>query len=409
MVFRPFESLGTVVRYIGLASALVLAGCTTPNLDHLLGVDGGADSSETPDGRKPGKKDLGRSPGGDMPTPYQDGPGLPLDLGRILDVGADTPRPDAPPDASPDIPDAGRDAIAADARRATPDRTPPPDLAPTPDLPRDVLRADLSADLYSPNDASVTPDRVSPTADLAPAPDTAGDSYSGIPFLEDLIAMWLFDEELGSGSAITDSSGNGYSGTVESATRVAGRRGNALDLNGGDARVDIVGFPAFRAGSSLTFSVWYQAQSYDSGAGGGNTLAHLGRFTGDYNLVIRFNLGRLQFLFLNESLSSAGVWQSDEPYAAPDPDAWHKLDIAFTYGDASSFRAYRDGTPIAGSWGGTDGSAAPYVPSETFLTIGAYRQGGSYSQEFDGVMDDVRLYDRALSEGELLGLFNDEL
>jgi hypothetical protein len=30
-------------------------------------------------------------------------------------------------------------------------------------------------------------------------------------------------------------------------------------------------------------------------------------------------------------------------------------------------------------------------------------------QEFDGVMDDVRLYDRALSEAELLDLFDDEL
>lgn len=384
MEFTPFRSLGNVVRYVGLASALILAGCTAPNLNYLLGSDGGR-----PELKESRENDMDFPPGEDMPRPYLDGAVLPPDLGNRADLGAGDALPpdvyrapdvradaaaDAPLDAPPGTPDAGPDALIADATGPTPDASP------------DVSVADAAT----------------------------GSDSGGIPFLEDLIAMWLFNEPLDADATLLDSSGNGYSGTLASATRIAGRRGNALEFEADNARATIEGIPGFGLGSSLTFSVWYQVRSYDSGAGGGNALAHLARSVGDYNLNIRFNnpdgLGaRLQFLFLNESRSSAGVWQSDAIYADPDLTAWHKLDIAFTYGDASSFRAYRDGTPIAGSWGSTDGSAAPYVPPETVLTLGAYRQGGSYSQEFDGVMDDVRLYDRALSEEELLDLYDDEL
>ncbi len=390
------NSLGKVIRDITLASALTFGGCTAPNLGYLLGVDGGADSSGTPDGRT-GRKDTGSTPAKDMPTLYQDGPVVASDIGRKPDLGTDAPRPDrylgpdAPPDAPLDVPDASLDAPY------------------TPDAGADAVVADATGP---------TPD-TAPTPDATPAPDAVVGSDSGIPFLEDLVGMWRFDEALDGDATILDSSGNEYVGTVESATRIAGRRGNALDFDVDNARVIVPGVPGFGLGSSLTFSVWYQARSYDSNPGSGNTLAHLGRAlgeSGDYNFGIRFNQGKLQFNFLQEGGSEASTWQSDEPFTipvsdsdgGPVPAAWHKLDIAFTYGDASSFRAYRDGVLIAGSWGGTDGSAAPYIPSSSLLTLGAYQQSGDFSQEFDGVMDDARLYDRALSEEELLDLFERE-
>ncbi len=397
MAFTPSRSLGEVIRYTTLASALMMPGCKK-YLGHLFGVDGGYDA-EISD-LMPSGTDA-ESPDSMPPPPFDED----VDVRRSKDLGPDALRPDvySNPDAPPDAPpDAGLDARVADAAVPTPDTTPP-----TPDVGPDTRVADA---------AVPTPDTVPPASDAI-----IGSDSGGIPFLEDLIAMWLFDEPLGGDSSIIDSSGNGYAGTVESATRITGRRGNAIDFNTvsdpSAARVNIPGVPAFGADSSFTFSAWYQVRSYDSGAGGGNTLAQLARLAGDYNFDIRFHQGRLQFNFVNADLINASVWQSDETFTIPtsDPDAgtesapWHKLDIVFTYGDASSFRAYRDGTLIAGSWGETDGSAAPYVPPETFLTIGAYRQGGSYSQEFDGVVDEVRLYDRALLEAELLDLYDDEL
>jgi Tfp pilus assembly protein PilE len=76
---------------------------------------------------------------------------------------------------------------------------------------------------------------------------------------------------------------------------------------------------------------------------------------------------------------------------------WHH--IAMVIDASGTPTAYRDGVAV-GSYAGTNAT----TPSSSVTTIGA--QSGSSTNNFNGSIDDVRLYNRALSASEVLSLYS---
>ena len=98
------------------------------------------------------------------------------------------------------------------------------------------------------------------------ATDAAGNlsAYSNVASattmatISGLVAAYSFDE--GTGTTVTDLSGNGNTGTIVGAVwTTAGRYGKALSFNGGSSYVDLGNAASLQLTGSMTWSAWINA------------------------------------------------------------------------------------------------------------------------------------------------------
>jgi hypothetical protein len=189
--------------------------------------------------------------------------------------------------------------------------------------------------------------------------------------------------EAGSGTATSDSSGNGRTGTLAGgASWSAGRFGNGLTLDGVSGRVELPGLGTFYD-NGFTLEAWVKPRTAKTdvavlgswvGGENGGPMIWVDHVSGRYRLT--FNKGTV-----DDYLDSG---------RSPTPGQWQHL--AATY-DGVTARFYLDGVEVATkTFGGNAGDSNTW-------RIGAY--SGSPTGFFDGVVDEVRVYNRALSQAEI--------
>jgi fibronectin type 3 domain-containing protein len=197
-----------------------------------------------------------------------------------------------------------------------------------------------------------------------------------------LVAAYSFDD--GSGTTLSDASGNGHNGTVSGATWAAGHDGGALSFDGSSASVDLGGLGTFYQ-SGFTLEAWVKKSGAKKDVAvvgswnGGGPMLWVDHIAGDYQLVM--NSGMSNYLDSGQA-PVAGQWQN----------------LAATY-DGSTARYYIDGTQVASR------SVSFPIGSSNVWRIGAY--GSPAGGFFDGLVDDVRIYSRALSGAEVQTDMND--
>ncbi len=207
------------------------------------------------------------------------------------------------------------------------------------------------------------------------------------PGTANLAGEWNFDE--GSGAVAGDSSGNGNVGTIEGGTPAwaPGKQGTALNM-GTTTYVNVPAGAWSSVGAELTVSFWANGDAQL-----GNNWAF---FAGDAG-------GRIVSCHIpwgNDAIfDTTPGWSTERVIVPSSPDAlrsqWHHW-IFVRNSTTGEKMIYLDGTLY--------GSA---VPSETPISgvdrfyIGSGDNGGS---PYVGLMDEVKLYDRALSEEEILWL-----
>ena len=198
------------------------------------------------------------------------------------------------------------------------------------------------------------------------------------------VAAYSFDE--GAGSTAADSSGNGHTGVITGATWVAGKYGGALSFNGTSARVDLGSLGTFYQ-SGFTLEAWVQkasATKNDVGVVGTWTSGASGPMIWVDHIATRYHLtlGSSLSSYLDSGQSPvAGVWQH----------------LAATY-DGTTARFYVDGVQVASR------TVSGGVGSSDVWRIGAY--GATAGNFFDGLIDNVRVYSRALTATEVQSNMN---
>jgi len=218
--------------------------------------------------------------------------------------------------------------------------------------------------------------------------------------LSNFVAYWKLDET--SGSSITDSSGNGNTGTWEDDTdnvitteAVTGEIDGALDFEESDSSA--IQVPTGGAVDNLlemTVCAWIKPESVpgtsypqivykaDSGDNGWQFYLDAGNGTG-----IGFTTRQYGYKTA-DSAAQIGVWQH----------------VCATWDGTDSFggiKLYVDGTEItattdSGDFGG--GTA----PDDDPLFIGS--AGGRPNDYFDGAIDEVKIYDSVLTIGEIIAI-----
>jgi hypothetical protein len=195
-----------------------------------------------------------------------------------------------------------------------------------------------------------------------------------------LVAAYGFEE--GSGSTTTDSSGLGNTGTITASTwTTAGRFGNALSFNGTSSVVTVSDAAALRLTSAMTVEAWVRPTSSSSWR----------------CVLMKERSGGLAYaLYSSEGSSRPNGYVrigSDIDVTASSAMALNTwTHLAATY-DGATFRLYVNGTQA------TSRSLTGSITSSTQpLRIGGNSVWGEY---FAGLIDEIRVYDRALSAAEI--------
>jgi hypothetical protein len=191
-----------------------------------------------------------------------------------------------------------------------------------------------------------------------------------------LISYWMFDE--GEGTIAYDSVGYN-TGTVEGAQWTTGKIEGALEFGGVDDYVTVGKNDRVFPNNILTWSVWVNPSSYVPD--GVILWDDDYQATGDRGIQLRSD-GRI----------GAGEWFYDTISSSViSLGEWHH--IAFTSGNGER-KLY-----IEGELSDTSPGLLPDHTDRSFVSIGSGHNG--YHGYFHGMIDEVAIYDRALSSEEV--------
>jgi YD repeat-containing protein len=196
-----------------------------------------------------------------------------------------------------------------------------------------------------------------------------------------LVAAYSFDD--GAGSTLIDRTGRGHTGTLSGATWTpSGHTAGALSFNGIDSLVTIADAADLRLGNAMTLEAWIRPT-----ANTGWRTAILKERPGNLSYALyAAGPGVPSSYFVNSGNSD----QSVNSASVLPVNTWSHL--AATY-SGSTIRLYVNGSEVA-----TAPAAGPIVSSASPLRLGGNLIWGEY---FAGQLDDVRIYNRALSASEI--------
>ena len=227
--------------------------------------------------------------------------------------------------------------------------------------------------------------------DLAsPANVVSRDSYSFAiesASTGDLVGYWKFDN--GSGTTAVDSSGNGNDGTLTNGPIwVDGKIGKALSFDGTDDYVIISDSDNLDGFSAFSISTWVYAYTIGEECYGRIIV----KGDGDpYGLMIESDT-KISFYINGDRL------ESNENFSL---NSWHHIGVTYEKDVINGRKIYIDGV-LSKSQTNTftvnSGANDLYIGNRSTL-----------DRTFDGIIDEVRIYNRALSADEVLALYQEGL
>ena len=198
------------------------------------------------------------------------------------------------------------------------------------------------------------------------------------------MGYWKFDE--GTGTNAADSSGHGNNGTLTNGPTWSASPTNdisftnpyALSFDGTDDYVDIPSNASLTLGNNATISLWVKLNSIPSGT----------------HEIIGNDQGYTSGYLLSQYGADLSVyWKSGAPVGAAtilSTGTWQH--IVVTNGNGT-MQIYSNGSPSGGTF--TSGGA---------ITFDQALRISSPTWPLDGLLDDVRIYSRALSAAEIAAL-----
>jgi hypothetical protein len=190
-----------------------------------------------------------------------------------------------------------------------------------------------------------------------------------------LAAYWKFDEN--SGSAAADASGHGNTGTLfNGPVWSAGKIGGCLRFNGSTTYIDCGNGASLNPGSQLSVAAWINMN-----AGSTSASQEILSKSSQYHFRVQAG-GKLRFAVGSATLNGTSVLSTN---------TWHY--VAATY-DGAEMKLY-----VNGVLDGTLSNAA--LMSNNGLNVRLGARDSSTPLCFNGLLDEVRVYNRAISAAEI--------
>ncbi|MBF0430810.1 MAG: hypothetical protein HQK83_05995 [Fibrobacteria bacterium] len=210
------------------------------------------------------------------------------------------------------------------------------------------------------------------------------DSLYGLHTPPRTVAHWDFNE--GTGSILTDLSGNGNNGTIYGAQWVSGQEGNALDFDGSEDWVDL-GTCVKKDESCWTVkdfmvSISFMPETFEPSQ---QEIFRWGSYNGDITIQI------------NSDTLVVGVMHNVSPWwttikkelPSDKKNTWNKVILSYN-NTTGTMKAYVNGEYL----GSKTGSGDLYLPNGYPPSIGNYIEGGGSVKKsyFNGKIDEIRVY-----------------
>jgi len=218
----------------------------------------------------------------------------------------------------------------------------------------------------------------------------------------DLVGHWKFDET--SGTSASDSSGSNNTGTLTNGpTWTTGKIGQALEFDGVDDYVRVGDGTLLQNMSLASISAWIYPQSFNGqsrvkiyskdNAGSGNFLVF---WLENFNVTNGLAFNRQYSISSLSAISPANVINLNQ---------WNHVAVVWDGGSArSNVTFYVNGVRQPINTGvGADGSGALSDDSGYTVSIGSNANGSEHW--YDGQIDEVRVYNRALSTSDIQALY----
>jgi|GEM_PF-335428 len=194
-----------------------------------------------------------------------------------------------------------------------------------------------------------------------------------------------------------DGSGHGYNGTAMGNQTYADDSGygKAIQLNGTDDYVDLPIGPLLSTLADATFT----------------TRVNVSNASGGWQRIFDFGMDTNVYMFLTPTAGSSGAVRfaitttggggESVLNASASLTGWHHVAVAFE-GASKTMRLYVDGDAVASGSTGT-------LPKDLGKTTQNWLGRSQYSSDayFTGLLDEFRIYNRALSAGEIRYLAGD--
>jgi N-acetylneuraminic acid mutarotase len=214
--------------------------------------------------------------------------------------------------------------------------------------------------------------------------------------MDGLVGWWKFDET--NGTIAYDSSGNGNDGNLTNGpTWVSGKIGGALSFDGIDEYVDLGSSAILNPSEAIAITCWFLPNEISDYAYGIPIVTRYIAGT-DFSRKSYFlkysSLGKPEYYLYNGSskvafISSSLVLTKNQFYF-----------IAVTYSNTGGDMYINDAKVAELELG----DLTSVMQSSVSTRIGGW--GHNDWPEFNGLIDDVRIYDRALSAAEVQALYN---
>ena len=205
-------------------------------------------------------------------------------------------------------------------------------------------------------------------------------TYSKVSAVDGLVASYSFDEN--SGVTAQDSSGNNNNGSTNgTAWTTSGKYGNALSFNGSTNYVTVNDSNSLDLTNAMTLEAWVKPVSLSSWR----------------SILLKEKSGNLNYaLYANTDSDRPSVeinnGSSNDTRGAAKISTGVWTHLAGTY-DGSTLKLYINGNLVSSK--SVSGAA---TTSSNPLRIGGNTVWGEY---FNGLIDEVRIYNKALSQSEI--------
>lgn len=202
------------------------------------------------------------------------------------------------------------------------------------------------------------------------------------PATNNLVGAWAFEES--NGDTVLDASPQRNTGTIQGASRTSnGRYGRGVSFDGQDDWITVADDSSLDLTNGMTLEAWVKP----------DTLANSWR-----TILIKEqtqNLAYAMYAGTDAGLPSGHVYtDSDKGLSGPTALPLGQWSHVATTFDGSTLRLYVDGAQVS----------TMAVTGPITVSGGALRMGGNavWAEWFDGTLDEVRVYNRALSGAEIL-------
>ncbi|MFC1715372.1 LamG domain-containing protein [Candidatus Poribacteria bacterium] len=206
-----------------------------------------------------------------------------------------------------------------------------------------------------------------------------------IAVIDGLVSFWPLDNATIDGDVVKDVVGVNDGSMQGDVKIVPGKINDALEFDGVDSFVDCGGDESLNLTAALTIELWMKPNADGEG---GNNAGPLCRAVdgGSWNWQLRYNAPGSFMGFQFNDAPGGATWISVQENL-PHSEWYH---VAGTF-DGSDIVCYLNGEEKdRGSIGGINGSTDNFFMGQD-----------GWVNIFDGVVDEVRMYDRALSENEV--------